>query len=267
MRILFVGDVVGRAGRRVLFEHMGRLREQYRLDALIVNGENAAGGFGITTAIAKEMLDSGVDLITLGNHAWDQRDLIASIDQEPRIIRPLNMAPGTPGRGSGEFRTERGKRIVVLQVLGRLFMGMYDDPFRALDKAMEKLFLGGNADLILVDIHAEATSEKVALSHYLDGRVSVVVGTHTHIPTADQHILKGGTAYMTDVGMTGDYDSVIGMEVGGSLHRWSTNVPGKRLEAATGEATLCAVFVETVDATGLAKLIEPVRVGGLLAPV
>ncbi|MCB9944928.1 MAG: TIGR00282 family metallophosphoesterase [Geminicoccaceae bacterium] len=266
MRILFVGDVVGRSGRKVLIDELPGLRQSLRLDAVIVNGENAAGGFGLTLAIAREFLDSGTDLITLGNHAWDQRELVGQIDREPRIIRPLNLSPGAPGRGIGEFRTTRGKRVVVLQVLGRLFMGMQDCAFRALEAELAKLFLGGNADAIIVDVHAEATSEKQALGHFLDGRVSLVVGTHTHIPTADHRILKGGTAYMTDVGMTGDYDSVIGMDSQISIQRWRSPVPGPRLEPASGEATLCGVVVETDDRTGLAVDIAPLRINGMLAP-
>ncbi|MEZ5846657.1 MAG: TIGR00282 family metallophosphoesterase [Geminicoccaceae bacterium] len=265
MRILFVGDVVGRSGRSILFEEVPGLREARKLDAVIVNGENAAGGFGLTAAIAREFLDCGVDLITLGNHAWDQRELVGQIDREPRIIRPLNLSPGAPGRGVGEMRTGRGKRVVVIQVIGRLFMNMHDCAFRALEQELAKVFLGGNADAIIVDVHAEATSEKMALGHFLDGRVSLVVGTHTHVPTADHRVLKKGTAYITDLGMTGDYDSVIGMDADIAIQRWRSPVPGPRLEPASGAATLCGVIVETDDRTGLARSIEPVRIGGCLS--
>ncbi|MFO1036770.1 MAG: TIGR00282 family metallophosphoesterase [Geminicoccaceae bacterium] len=261
MRVLFVGDVVGRSGRTVLLSRLPELRERLALDAVVVNAENAAGGYGLTPTIASEFLAGGADLLTLGNHAWDQRELLGHIDREPRIVRPLNMAPGTPGKGVGEFRTARGRRLVVVQVLGRLFMGMTDDPFRAVEAELTRHVLGGSAQAIIVDVHAEATSEKLALGHAFDGRVSAVVGTHTHVPTADARVLVGGTAYMTDVGMTGDYDSVIGMEKQGSLHRWRTDIPGTRLQPADGPAMLCAVLIETDDATGLARTIEPVRVG------
>ncbi|MEK0084356.1 TIGR00282 family metallophosphoesterase [Benzoatithermus flavus] len=267
MRILYVGDVVGRSGRSRVIAELPRLKAQLRLDVAIVNGENAAGGYGITAAIANELFAAGADAITMGNHVWDQRELIGYIDREPRIIRPLNLAPGTPGRGVVELRTARGQRVVVMQVLGRLFMGLYDDPFRTLEAELRRHALGGTAQAIVVDVHAEATSEKVALGHFLDGRVSLVAGTHTHVPTADARILPGGTGYITDVGMTGDYDSVIGMDKAGSLQRWRSDVPGQRLMPAMGEAMLCAVLVETDDRTGLARRIEPVRLGQGLRPV
>jgi len=266
VRICYVGDVVGRSGRAALLANVTALRERLRLDALVVNGENAAAGFGITPKIATEFLDAGVDLITLGNHAWDQRDLVGHIAGEPRIVRPLNMAPGTPGRGIGELRTQRGKRLLVVQVLGRLFMSLADDPFRALEAELARRPLRAAADAILVDVHAEATSEKAALAHFLDGRVSAVFGTHTHVPTADHQILPGGTAYLSDVGMTGDYDSVIGMDKGLSVQRWRSDTPTPKLEPADGEATLCAVYLETDDATGLARRVLPLRLGGRLAP-
>jgi metallophosphoesterase (TIGR00282 family) len=232
---------------------------------VVLNGENAAGGYGLTAIIARELFAAGVDVITTGNHVWDQRELLGVIGAEPRIIRPLNMAPGTPGRGIAEIRTARGKRLIIAQVIGRLFMGLYDDPFRALETELPRWILGGNADAILIDVHAEATSEKMALGHFLDGRVSLVAGTHTHVPTADAQILPGGTGYITDIGMTGDYDSVIGMDKLASLQRWCSDVPGKRLEPAHGPASLCAVLLETDDQTGLARRIEPVRLGGRLA--
>jgi metallophosphoesterase (TIGR00282 family) len=266
LRILYVGDVVGRSGRAILLEELPRLRAGLELDAAIVNGENAAGGYGITAAIAGEFFAAGADAITMGNHVWDQKELIAHVDREPRIVRPLNLAPGAPGRGVAELRTARGQRLVVIQVLGRLFMGLVDDPFRALDAELRRHALGGTAQAIVVDVHAEATSEKTALGHHLDGRVSLVAGTHTHIPTADARILPGGTGYVTDLGMTGDYDSVIGMDKAGSLQRWRGGLPGQRLAPAAGGAMLCAVYLETDDRTGLARRIEPVRLGHGLAP-
>jgi metallophosphoesterase (TIGR00282 family) len=267
LRILFVGDVVGRAGRTVVAAELPGLRTRLGLDAVIVNAENAAGGFGLTPAIADDLFAAGADLLTLGNHAWDQRELLTHIQTEPRIVRPLNMQPGTPGLGVGSFRTDRGRRVLVLQVMGRLFTGLYGDPFRHLEEALAAWFLGGNADAIVVDVHAEATSEKAAIGHFLDGRVSLVAGTHTHVPTADHRLLEAGTAYVTDVGMTGDYDSVIGMDKAISLERWRTSVPGPRLQPAGGPATLCAVLVTTDAKTGLAKQIEAVRLGGRLEQV
>ncbi len=267
MRILYVGDVVGRAGRSILLDELPRLRAGMELDAVVVNGENAAGGYGITAAIADEFFAAGADAITMGNHTWDQKELIGHIDREPRIVRPLNLAPGAPGRGVAELRTARGQRLLVLQVLGRLFMGLVDDPFRALDAELRRHALGGTAQAIVVDVHAEATSEKTALGHHLDGRVSLVAGTHTHIPTADARILPSGTGYVTDLGMTGDYDSVIGMDKAGSLRRWRSDVPGgQRLAPAMGGAMLCAVYLETDERTGLARRIEPVRLGHGLRP-
>lgn len=266
MRILYVGDVVGRSGREVVLAHLARLRHQLRLDAIVVNGENAAGGFGITAAICQDFFAAGADLITTGNHLFDQRELIGHIDSEPRLIRPLNMAPGTPGRGVGEVRLADGRRLVVIQLMGRLFMGSFDDPFRALDEVLAKTPLGSSVQAIMVDIHAEATSEKMAIGHAADGRVSMVAGTHTHIPTADAWILPGGTAYISDVGMTGDYDSVIGMDKDNAIRRFRSDVPGPRLTPTLGEATLCAVLLETDDRTGLARVIEPIRFGGWLPP-
>jgi hypothetical protein len=229
-----------------------------------VNGENAAGGYGLTAKIANQFFELGADLITLGNHAWDQRELIGHIATEPRIVRPLNMAPGAPGQGIGEVRTAAGGRLVVIQVLGRLFMGLADDPVRAIEAELERLELGKDVQAILIDVHAEATSEKLAHGHLFDGRVSAVVGTHTHVPTADARLLAGGTAFMTDVGMTGDYDSVIGMDKHASIDRWRSPLPGRKMEPAQGEATFCAVLIETDERSGLAVRIEPVRLGGAM---
>ncbi len=265
MRLLFCGDVVGRAGRKVLLQKLPELRTGLRLDAVVVNGENAAGGFGITAAICQEFYAAGADLITTGNHVFDQRDLIGYCDREPRLIRPLNLMPGTPGRGSAQLALSDGRKLLVLQVMGRLFMGAYDDPFRALDSELARYPLRASVQAIVVDLHAEATSEKMALGHLADGRASLVAGTHTHVPTADAQILPGGTAYISDIGMTGDYDSVIGMNKAVALQRFRTHVPGPRNTPALGDATLCAVYLETDDATGLARTIRPIRLGGRLA--
>ncbi|HEX6144614.1 MAG TPA: TIGR00282 family metallophosphoesterase [Geminicoccaceae bacterium] len=264
MRILFCGDVVGRSGRRALLDRLPGLRARLELDLVVVNGENAAGGFGITPALCREFYAAGTDVITTGNHVFDQRALIPEIDQDQRLIRPLNMLAGTPGRGAIELQLASGLRVVVLQVMGRLFMGTYDDPFTALEAALARHRLGAGVAAVVVDVHAEATSEKMALGHFLDGRATVVAGTHTHVPTADAQVLPGGTAYITDVGMTGDYDSVIGMAKDISLRRFRSHLPGARNTPALGEATLCAVLVESDDATGRALRIRPHRLGGRL---
>jgi hypothetical protein len=266
MRILFCGDVVGRAGRKVLLQRLPELRAALALDAVIVNGENAAGGFGITAGLCQEFYAAGADLITTGNHVFDQRELVGYSERDPRVIRPLNMMPGTPGRGSAQVALPDGRKLLVLQVMGRLFMGAYDDPFRALDAELARHPLGAVVQAIVIDLHAEATSEKMALGHLADGRASLAAGTHTHVPTADAQILPGGTAYLSDIGMTGDYDSVIGMSKAIAIQRFRSHVPGPRNTPALGEATLCAVYLETDDSTGLARTIAPLRLGGRLAP-
>jgi metallophosphoesterase (TIGR00282 family) len=264
MRLLFVGDVVGRAGRDALLRELPRLRERWRLDCVVVNGENAAGGFGITEAICDEFLAAGADAVTLGNHAWDQREALVFITRQPRLVRPVNFNRGTPGRGATLIDTASGHRVLVVNAIGRVFMGLHRDPFAAIDREIEACPLGAACDAAVVDFHAEATSEKQALGAYLDGRVSLVVGTHTHAPTADHRVLPGGTAFMTDAGMTGDYDSVIGMEKDEPIRRFLESTPGSRFEPAGGPATLSGVAVET-GANGLATKIAPVRVGGLLS--
>jgi 2',3'-cyclic-nucleotide 2'-phosphodiesterase len=266
LRILFVGDVVGRAGRTVVLEHLPRLVRDWSLDLVIVNGENSAGGFGITEAIYQELLDAGADAITLGNHSWDQREALVFIERAPRLIRPANFPKGTPGRGSALIETKNGKHALVVNALGRVFMTPFDDPFAALERELGACPLGVAADATVVDFHCEATSEKQGIGYFCDGRVSLVVGTHTHVPTADHQILAGGTAYMTDAGMTGDYDSVIGMQKEEPLRRFTSGIPSGRFEPAGGVATLSGVAVETDDATGLATKIGPVRIGGRLEP-
>lgn len=267
MKVLYIGDVVGKSGRKVVLDHLPRLRDELSLDFAIVNGENAAHGFGITGAICEQFFDAGADVITTGNHAWDQREIIDYIGTEPRLLRPINYPEGTPGQGMGEYQTADGKKVIVIQAMGRLFMDPLDDPFASVTRAMLNKKLGENVDFVMIDIHAEATSEKMAMGHHVDGRASMVVGTHSHIPTADAQILPGGTAYQTDAGMCGDYNSVIGMTVGPAIGRFISKMPTQRLEPAVGEGTLCAVYVETDDATGLATAISPVRVGGRLREV
>jgi metallophosphoesterase (TIGR00282 family) len=261
MRLLFLGDIVGRPGRNAITERLPALRERWRLDCVVINGENAAGGFGITEAICDEILAAGADAITLGNHSFDQREALVFIERQPRLIRPVNYPPGTPGRGANLIDTHSGRRVLVVNVMGRLFMDPLDDPFAAVDRELEACPLGQVADAVIVDVHAEATSEKEAMGYFCDGRASLVVGTHTHVPTADHRVLPAGTAYLTDAGMCGDYDSVLGMQRDEPLRRFLQKTPGARLEAASGEGTLCGIAVETDDRTGLAVRVSPVRLG------
>jgi metallophosphoesterase (TIGR00282 family) len=266
MRLLYLGDVVGRAGRDAVVEHLPGLRTRLRLDFVVVNAENAASGFGLTGRLADDLLAAGADVLTLGDHAFDQKEMIAHIDREPRIIRPLNIARPAPGAGLRVFDAPRGRRVAVGVALGRVFMKQpYDDPFSALDAALRPVALTAAADAVIVEIHAEATSEKMALGHWLDGRASLIVGAHTHVPTADTQILRRGSAYQTDAGMCGDYDSVIGMEKAEPMRRFVTGMPGERFSPALGTATLSGVFVETDDSTGLARRAVPLRLGGRLA--
>jgi len=267
MRFAFFGDVIGRSGRDGLAEHLPGLKRQLGLDFVVVNAENAAAGFGITESTARELFQSGADCLTLGNHAWDQKEAMTYIVREPRLIRPLNypVLASAPGRGAQLFETDSAKRILVVNLLGRVHMDSLDDPFAAVDRELEACPLGAVADAVLVDMHAEATSEKMAMGHFCDGRASLVVGTHTHVPTADAQILPGGTAYQTDAGGCCDYDSVIGNEKEEPLRRFTTRISGGRYKPASGPATVCGVFVETHPGTGLARRIEPIRVGGRLS--
>jgi metallophosphoesterase (TIGR00282 family) len=264
MRILFVGDIVGRSGRAIIAARLPGLIKDWKLDLVVINGENAAGGFGITEAIYHEFIDAGADAVTLGNHAWDQREALVFIERAPRLIRPVNYPKGTPGRGAALVDTKNGKRALVINAMGRIFMDAMDDPFVAVEREIEACPLRSGADAIVVDMHCEATSEKQTLGYFLDGRASLVVGTHTHVPTADHRIMRGGTAFMSDVGMTGDFDSVIGMTKDEPLQRFLRKLPGAKFEPASGPATLCAVAVETDDKTGLALKVAPVRLGGIL---
>ncbi|MBI5162815.1 MAG: YmdB family metallophosphoesterase [Magnetospirillum sp.] len=262
MKILYLGDVIGRSGRDALVAHLPGLRRRLSPDLVVVNGENAAHGFGITPKICDELYAAGVDVLTLGNHSFDQREILGYIDSDPRLLRPLNYPAGTPGKGVGLYPVSRGRKVMVMQVMGRLFMDPLDDPFIAAERELAKVRLGGGgADAVIVDVHAEATSEKMALAHTLDGRVSLVVGSHSHIPTADTQILPGGTAYQSDAGMCGDYDSVIGMKKDAAIFKFVRKIPGERLSPADGIATLCGVMVETDDRSGLAQRVAPLRVG------
>lgn len=261
MRLLFLGDVVGRPGRNAVCERLPALRRDWALDCVVINGENAAGGFGLTEAICDDLLAAGADAVTLGNHSFDQREALVFIERQHRLVRPANYPPGTPGRGAALVETEGGARVLVVNLMGRLYMDALDDPFAAAEKALGACPLGEAADAVIVDMHAEATSEKQAMGLFLDGRASLVVGTHTHVPTADARILPAGTAYLTDAGMCGDYDSVLGMAKDEPVRRFLQKTPGTRLEAASGPGTLSGVAVETDPRTGLAKAIWPVRIG------
>lgn len=267
MRLLFLGDIVGRAGRDAVTAALPNLRRALALDLVVVNAENASHGFGLSPDMARALFAAGADVLTLGNHAWDRKEIIPYIEDEPRLIRPMNYAPGTPGRGATVVEVPGGRRALVVQAMGRLFMEPLDDPFRAVQAELAKHSLGaqGRVQAVVVDIHAEASSEKQAMGHSFDGRASLVIGTHTHVPTADVRVLPGGTAFQTDAGMCGDYDSVIGMGKGGASLRFWRKVPAERLAPAEGEATICGLFVETDDATGLARRAEPLRMGGGLS--
>lgn len=267
MRLLFIGDLVGRAGRQVVIDRLPDIRRRLEIDFAVVNGENSAHGFGITAKICEELYEAGADCITLGNHSWDQREIMAHIDSEPRLVRPANYPEGTPGRGATLLSAPGGRQVLVVNMMARVFMDPLDDPFAAMDRILADIEMPRDVDAVLVDFHGEATSEKMAMGHFLDGRVSLVVGTHSHVPTADHHILPNGTAYQTDAGMTGDYDSVIGMKKDAAIHRFTRKTPGDRMSPAEGDATLCGLVVETDDRTGLARSIAPIRLGGRLQGV
>jgi metallophosphoesterase (TIGR00282 family) len=264
MNILFLGDIVGKPGRDAVHAELAGLRQRLKLDFVIANGENAAGGFGLTRAISEEFFALGIDVITTGNHWADQKEILTYIDSEDRILRPANYPLGTPGRGANLYQTPHGS-VLVINVMGRVFMDALDDPFAAVERELSACALRHGADAIVVDIHAEATSEKMAMGHFCDGRASLVVGSHSHVPTADAQILPGGTAFQADAGACADYDSVIGMEKTEPLQRFVRKLSTQRFTPATGPATLCAVFVQTTG-NGLATRIEPVRLGGRLKP-
>ena len=264
MKILFCGDIVGRAGRDLVIQLLPDLRKRLELDFIIVNGENSANGFGITEKICSDLYTAGADVITTGNHVWDQRDIIGQIDADAKLLRPVNFPVGTPGRGANIYDTISGRRVLVINVMCRLFMDPLDDPFAVLERLLSENKLGGSVDAIVIDVHGEASSEKMAIGHAFDGRASLIVGTHTHVPTADSQILDGGTAYQTDAGMCGDYNSIIGMRKAPAIERFRRKIPGERLSPASGPADLCGVFIETDDKTGLANYVAPLRIGNRL---
>jgi len=265
MRILFLGDVMGRAGRDSIKNNLMSLRKSMSLDFVVVNAENATSGFGLSMPHAKEILDAGADCLTLGDHAFDQKDMMSGISSEPRIIRPINLAKTAPGKGAQYFDLPDGRKVLVIQVLGQVFMKrVFEDPFNNVDKILKANPIGKRADAIILDIHAEATSEKMAMGHWCDGRVSLVVGTHTHVPTSDTMLLPKGTGYQTDAGMCGDYNSVIGMEPNEPIQRFVNGMVKNRFSPASGEASLSGVLLETDSVTGLAKSLVPIRFGGKL---
>ena len=265
MRLLFLGDLVGRAGRNAAIARLPDLIAAHNLDFVIVNGENSAGGFGITEVILRQVLDAGADVVTTGNHAFDPREAMVFAERQDRFLRPANYPAGTPGRGAGLYMARNGARVLVVNAMGRVFMEQLDDPFVAIEAEIGACPLGEQADAIVVDFHAEATSEKQALAYYLDGRVTLVVGTHTHVPTSDYRVMPGGTAFQSDVGMCGDDHSVIGMNQEEPLRRFLSKVPGERFSPADGPATISGLAVEVDDSTGLATAVAPLRLGGVLS--
>jgi metallophosphoesterase (TIGR00282 family) len=264
MQILFIGDIFGSAGRKIVHDHLAHLVETNHVDLVIANAENAAGGFGLTPAIADELFELGCQVLTTGNHIWDKREIVdyfKSVNGDPtgrvrRVLRPANFAEGVPGVGMYEGATAKGHRYAVINLQGRVFMHDTDDPFRKVDALLQQV----SSEVVIVDFHAEATSEKVAMGWYLDGRVTAVLGTHTHVPTADNRVLPGGTAFQTDVGMTGPYDSVIGVQKEQVLHRFLTGLPS-RFEAAKGDPRLCAALIECDESSGRAKSIQRLMLG------
>ena len=266
MRLLFLGDIVGRSGRKAVVDALPGLRRRYALDCVVINAENSAGGFGITQSILEELIEAGADAVTLGNHAFDQKDALVFIERYPQLIRPVNYPKGTPGRGASLIRTAGGADVLVINVMGRIFMPELDDPFRAIDAELTACRLKQGADAILIDMHAEATSEKQALGYFVDGRASVVVGTHTHVPTADDRVLPNGTAYISDAGMCGDYNSVLGMDIDEPINRFITKIPRQRFEPANGPATISGLAVDIDDKTGLATACGALRIGPHLEP-
>jgi len=256
VRLLFIGDIVGRAGRRTLAENLGRLIDRHLVDLVVANGENAAAGYGLTGSVLRELFDSGVDVVTSGNHIWDKKEIMPILDRESRLLRPANYPPGLPGRGSGIYETAAGIKVGILNLEGRVFMKNLDCPFRAAEALLAELRL--STPIIMVDFHAEATSEKQALGYYLDGQVSAVIGTHTHVQTADERILAGGTGYLTDVGMSGSQDAIIGNQKKNAMDRFLTQLPVK-LEVAKKDPQLSAVLLTINEATGTCEQIERIQ--------
>jgi len=257
MNVFFIGDIMGEPGRRVLLKHLPKVVRDYQVDLIVGNGENAAGGFGITPEIAEELFDFGLSAITLGNHAWDKKEALEYLQKDARVIRPANYPDGVPGKGVCIVETHQGERLAIVQLMGRVFMPMLDCPFQVAERELTRL--EGVTKSILVDMHAEATSEKMAMGYFLDGKVSAVVGTHTHVQTADDQILPKGTGYMTDLGMTGPLQSVIGMKPQGVIQKFMTQVP-RRFEVAQGPSVLCGAVIGIDSTTGNATAIHRIRI-------
>ncbi|MBR1544453.1 MAG: TIGR00282 family metallophosphoesterase [Alphaproteobacteria bacterium] len=266
MRILFLGDVVGRSGRKQLLSNIDNIVSKLKIDFTIVNAENSAHGFGINPSVSEKFFNHQIDVLTTGDHIWDQMTIKPYLQEETRILRPANYNKYNDGIGARVYTSKNGKKILVVNLLGTLFIERenLDNPFITITEILKKYKLGVDVDAIFIDMHAEATSEKMSLANYVDGKVSAVVGTHTHIPTSDAHILPQGTAFQTDAGMCGDYDSSIGMKKQASIDRFFDSTIRNHLEPSEGEATICGVIIETDDKTGLAKTIEPLRIGGIL---
>ena len=267
MNILFVGDVFGSAGRHIVREHLPHVLETNSVDLLILNGENSAGGFGITPTIAEDLFDLGVHVITTGNHVWDKKEIfeymtvpVDSHERGRRVLRPANYSANTPGYGLYQGTLPTGQQYAVINLQGRVFMSSCDDPFRKADELLDQIARESGAKVIFIDLHGEATSEKAALGWYLDGRITALIGTHTHVPTADERILPGGTAFQTDAGMSGPYNSVIGVEVEQVLQRFLTGLPGK-FDAAKGNPKMCATLIGCDGATGRAHSIQRIMLG------
>lgn len=260
MKLLFLGDVVARSGRDAVIRHLPVLRKEWALDFVVVDADNAASGFGVTPQICRDFFDAGADVVTCGDHVWDQKDIVPYLSAEKRVLRPQNFPDKTPGSGHGVYTTASGKKVLVLHLLGQVFHREYAAcPFAAADEVLSSYTLGASVQAIIVDMHAEATSEKMAMGHYLGGRTSMVVGSHTHVPTMDARVLPSGTAYQTDAGMCGDYNSIIGFKPEAPLERFLSKRSKIKLEPATGEGTLCGTLVETDDATGLATSCRAVQ--------
>ena len=262
MKIIFIGDIVGRSGREALNKNINFIKEKFQPEIIIANAENAASGYGLTKKIAEEFFNIGIDVLTLGNHSWDQRELLSYIEECPKIVRPINYPDNVPGKGYFKIELPNGKTIIVIQAMLRLFMGLFlDDPFKKVKDFLLSEALGKTCNAIFIDLHGEATSEKNAFAHYFDGNVTCILGTHTHVPTSDNRILEKGTAYQTDVGMTGDYNSVIGMDKTNPIHGFTRGFRSEgRFTPATGKGTICGTFIESDDRTGLAKKIEPFQI-------
>ena len=261
MNILFLGDIMGKSGRQVLKKELPELKRSLEIDTVVVNGENAAGGFGITPKICEEFYELGVNVITTGNHVWDQKEIIPYIAKDNYILRPQNFPQSVPGKGFVVYEDSMKRKVLIINVMARLFMDPLNDPIETIFNILEEYRIGENVSAIIIDVHGEASSEKMAIGHTFDGQVSCIIGTHTHVPTLDAQILEKGTAFQSDAGMCGDYNSVIGGEKEGWVARFKHKMPTGRINVSSGEATLCGVFIKINDSNGMANSIEPIIIG------